>query len=328
MRIPDRSTRRGVLALGVGALVVAALPTRRRRSPAVVRRQAPVMGTLADLVVVHPRREVAEAAASDALGALRFVDRTMTRFDPASDVGRANRLATRDAVLVDPETARVLAASLRVAERTNGAFDPCLARAMALWDVKVRAAPPAPAASRAFAGRRLYRALDVGTYGGRPAVRLTSPDAEIDLGGIAKGYGVDAAVDALRRHGITDGLVNVGGDLYALGRSADGDAWHVGVRSPRSGHGMATTIRVADEAVATSGDYEQGFSFAGRRYHHLLDPATGEPRESETHSVTIVASTCMAADAAATAIFGLAAPRAAALLERLPGRPRIAARIA
>ncbi|MDJ0976484.1 MAG: FAD:protein FMN transferase, partial [Planctomycetota bacterium] len=82
-----------------------------------------------------------------------------------------------------------------------------------------------------------------------------------------------------------------------------------------------------DEAVATSGDYEQGFSHAGRRYHHLLDPATGEPRESESHSVTIVASSCMAADAAATSVFGVSRPRALAMLERLPGRPRIAARI-
>ncbi|MDJ0976839.1 MAG: FAD:protein FMN transferase, partial [Planctomycetota bacterium] len=214
MHGPDRSTRREVLALGVGALVVAAIPlTRGRRAPVTVRRRAPVMGTLADLVVVHPDRATAEAAADDALAALRFVDRTMTRFNSDSDIGRTNRLALQDAVPVDPATAHVLEQALVFAERTGGAFDPCLAGAVTLWNVNERSAPPAADDSRMYAGRRLYRALDVGTHRGRAAVRIHDPNAQVDLGGIAKGYGVDAAAEALRRHGIRHALVNVGGDL-------------------------------------------------------------------------------------------------------------------
>src|SRR5690606_13732097 len=126
-------------------------------------------------------------------------------------------------------------------------------------------------------------------------------DLALDLGGIAKGYSVDRAVDALRRHGIEHALVNVGGDLYALGRSPDGDPWQIGVRAAAAPQQLAGTIALTDAAVATSGDYEQFFTHGGRVYHHLLDPATAAPRASSLHSVTVQAASCMSADAAATA---------------------------
>ena len=134
------------------------------------------------------------------------------------------------------------------------------------------------------------------------------------MGGIAKGYGVDRAVHALREWGITNALVNVGGDLYAMGSSEDGDPWKVGVRSPQDPSKISEQFEVADAAVATSGDYMQYFNHNGRTYHHLMDPATAEPRESSVHSVTIKADDCLTADAAATTVFGMASARAARLL--------------
>jgi thiamine biosynthesis lipoprotein len=150
-------------------------------------------------------------------------------------------------------------------------------------------------------------------------VRLTDRDAAIDLGGIAKGYGVDRAADALRHQGIARGIVNVGGDLYAIGRSEDGDPWRVGIRSPTDPDGLMGTLEVADAAVATSGDYERFFEYRGRRFHHLLDPETAAPRVSAAHSVTVRAASCIDADAAATAVFGLDQTDAARLL-RSAGR--------
>jgi thiamine biosynthesis lipoprotein len=125
----------------------------------------------------------------------------------------------------------------------------------------------------------------------------------IDLGGIGKGYGVDRAVAALRSWGIQNALVNVGGDLYALGVSEDGDPWKVGVRSPDDPNGLATTLTMSDRAVATSGDYQQFFVYGGRRYHHLLDPRTGAPSQARVRSVTVASESCMAADAGATTAF-------------------------
>jgi FAD:protein FMN transferase len=145
-------------------------------------------------------------------------------------------------------------------------------------------------------------------------VRYREPDMALDLGGIAKGYAVDRAVAALRDWGVGAALVNAGGDLYALGTSASGDPWQVGIRSPGEPGRIAGSVPLRDRAIATSGDYEQYFDHDGLRYHHLLDPATAAPRTVHTHSLTVAADTCMAADAGATAAFGLPAADARHLL--------------
>lgn len=311
--------------LGVGAFAVAALPFAASRRRPLLRRSLPLMGTLVEIAVVEADAGRARAALDAAFEALREVERLMTRFQPASDVGRANRLAFRDAVEVAPDTAAVLAESLRWAERSDGAFDPCLGRATALWDVGHRREPPPAEAVHVLAGRRLYRSVDLDLRPGSPRVRLGDPDAQIDLGGVAKGYGVDRAAAALRALGVGRGLVNAGGDLYALGSSEDGDPWRIGVRRPDDPSRVAAVLRLADAAVATSGDYFQFFEHRGVRYHHILDSASGAPRRSAVHSLSVVAPTCMQADAAATALFGLPRARAERLLRVCAPDARIVA---
>lgn len=308
-------SRRDFLTLGVGAFVIASLPRAMHPERRLVRRRAPVMGTVADIAVVHRDARYAHGAIGAALQALRDVDRTMSRFRDTSDVGRANRWAAERPVNVGEATAEVLREAVRWADASDGAFDPCLAHAVALWDVDRRKAPPAASEVRRFADRRLYRFLEIGRReAAGHAVVFRDRDLAIDLGGIAKGYGVDRAVDALREWGIRGALVNVGGDLFALGRSPDGDRWEVGVRSWRDRERVVETLRVENRAIATSGDYEQFFEHEGRRYHHLLDPGTGAPRRTTHHSVTVSADTCMTADVAGTAVFGCAMDRARELI--------------
>jgi thiamine biosynthesis lipoprotein len=312
--------RREMLVLGVGAFVVSTVPLALGRRDRVVRRTMPVMGTLAEIAVVHREPAVAHAAIDAAIAELQAVDGRMTRFSAASDVGRANRRAATEAVAVDPTTAAVLREALAWAQSSEGAFDPALGRATGLWDVGHRTVPPAERAFRRLAGRRLYRAVDVGAWQGRDAVRFADGDVALDLGGIAKGFGVDRAADALRARGIDRGLVNVGGDLYALGEPEPGTPWVVGIQSPEDPTRVLERLTARDSAVATSGDYLQYFAHEGRRYHHLLDPGTAAPRRTPVHSVTVVAATCVAADAAATAVYGMPADRASRLLAaRAPG---------
>jgi len=316
-------SRREVIGLGIGAFVVATVPFLKHRRQRLVRRTLPVMGTIAEIAVVHGDVRYAEGAIDAALDELRAVDRTMSRFSVESDIGRANRLAGNDGVTVSASTARVLTAALAWAEASDGAFDPCLGRTIELWDVDHRSAPPPTEAVHRLAGRSLYRALDLGVGGRGRQVRFTDPLVAIDLGGIAKGYGVDRAVATLREWGITRAIVNVGGDLYAMGRSDDGDPWRVGIRDPHHPDGLMGRIEVTDAAVATSGDYLQYFDYHGHRYHHLLDPTTGAPRESTEHSITVLADQCMTADAAATAVFGMERTHADGLLRRYAPDARI-----
>ena len=298
-------SRREFLAFGAGAFVVATIPLGRRRPPRIVRRTLPVMGTIAELAVVHRDERHAHAAIDAAVEELRRVERTMTRFTITSDIGRANVDAARGPVRVGAETALVIGEALRWAEASGGAFDPAIGGAVALWDVTHRHAPPPSPQVERLAGRTLWHQVEVDARGGGDVVLFHDPDVRIDLGAIAKGYGVDRAIDALRGRGIEHAIVDVGGDLYALGTAPDGEAWRIGIQDPDDVRGIIGEVDVADGAVATSGTYVQFFRYRGRRYHHLLDPVTAAPRATSVRSLTIRADSCMHADVAATALFGM-----------------------
>jgi FAD:protein FMN transferase len=298
-------SRREFLVLGAGIFAVTAVGTTSFSRRRLVRRTVPVMGTVAEIAVVARDERAAQQAINAALEELHTVDRLMTRFHTRSDIGRANLHAATGPVAVSAATAAVVAEGLRWACVTDSRFDPCIGRVVESWDVTSRTEPPHAGVLNRLAGRSLYRGLEIGRSGGSDVIVYNEPDIALDLGGIAKGYAVDRAVAALRDWGVTDALVNAGGDLYALGNSAEGDPWKVGIRSPSDPARIAGTINLTDRAVATSGDYEQYFEHAGRRYHHLFDPATAAPRESRAHSLTVAAESCMTADAAATAVFGL-----------------------
>ena len=311
----SKVNRRELFFLGLGGFI-AAVPFATRRPLSLVRRTVVVMGTLAEIAVAHREPQQAQAAIDAAVRSLQWVDKTMTAFSSHSDVGRANLRAVKSAVAVTPETMTVLRRAQAWAEASDGIFDPCLGRAVSVWDVKHRHEPPAAPEVTRLANRKLYRQLELAERQKMPIVRFHDPDVSIDLGGIAKGYGVDRAVAALREHGIEHALVGAGGDIYALGRSPSGDAWDIGIQSPFEKDAVIETLRLENAAVATSGDYQQYFQHGGRRYHHLLDPVTGEPRQTTQHSVSIIADTCMDADAAATLAFGRASADVSRALAR------------
>lgn len=293
------------------------------RSGRLRRGRALVMGTRAEVAVVHENRNLASEAIRAGLGELRSVDRLMTHFTSTSDVGRANRSAWEAPVEISQSTAMVIRQAIAWAEWSDGRFDPCLGKVMRLWDVGRRRVPPPLGSVQRLADRRLYRALELAIRDEKPYVRFLDPDVELDLGGIAKGFGVDRAVEALEALGIRNGIVSVGGDLYALGSSPDGDPWKIGVRSMTSPERLAGFVELCDTAIATSGDYFQHFEYRGHHYHHILDPRVAAPRSSTARGVTVIADTCLAADAAATAVFGASPATAHRILKGRPGNPCI-----
>jgi FAD:protein FMN transferase len=306
----QRPSRREFLTLAAGAFAVAAVPGALRSRSKLHTRSLPAMGTTAELAVNHHDERYAQAAMKAALQELKRVESLMTRFDASSDIGRANSAAGQRRVDVSPETASVVERALQWAGTTQGGFDPAIARVVDLWDVKHRTTPPQPDAVQRLAGRSFYRHIDVDASAARASIYIRDPEAALDLGGIAAGYGVDRAVDVLREWGVRSAYINVGGDIFALGTAADDEPWQVGVRSPADADQLIATIPLEDGAIATTGDYEQGYNYRGRRYHHVMDPQRAEPRVSALHTVTIVAASCIDADAASTAVFGM--PRAAA----------------
>jgi len=309
-------TRREFLTIGTGMFVALSMPLAVRRRLPLLKRSYPLMGTLAEVQVAHVDAGVAESAIDGAIAELLRVERMMTRFRADSDIGRANRGAAREGVEVGAETALVIETALHWSSLSDGRFDPALGSASELWDVLNRQAPPPAGAVKRLASRGLWRKVDVSRAGRSAVLRYDDRDVQLDLGAIAKGYGIDRAVAVLRRAGVSQAIVTVGGDLYALGRAPDGAPWQVGIRDPHNLDRLAGHLAVADRAVTTSGDYERFFTWHGKRYHHLMDPDTAAPRLTPMHSVTVVGDNCMNADAAGTAVFGLPADAARRLARR------------
>jgi len=300
-----------VLLAGGGAYALSG-----RGMPPLVRAARPVMGTTATIVAAHPQPEAGRAVAA-ALDALQDVERRMTRFLADSEVGRINT-APGVARPVSASTAEVMASALALAAASDGYFEPGLGRQEALWGFYDHQAPerlPAGWWRREPAWRTIRLETD-----DTPRVTLTDPTVRLDLGGIAKGYGVDRAVAVLREAGVEHALVNVGGDLYALGSRPGGEPWRVGVRHPRRDDRFLAVMRLRDQAVATSGDYENFFMRAGRRYSHLLDPRTARPAPYH-QSVTVTAPSVMEADALATAAFVAEPDAAQRTLRRMASGP-------
>lgn len=190
-----------------------------------------------------------------------------------------------------------LAEELRV--RTEGRFSVSVLPLTSLWNFGAEnPAPPAEEVLRAAVAEVASGGLSI------QGERVTQIGSGIDLGAIGKGYACDVVAEALRAKG-KNALVSVGGSLAAIGQKPSGDPWQIGVRDPFSPSGSTTlgTLSLADTFVSTSGSYEKCFTYEGKTYHHILDPKTGMPCESDLISVTVIASTGALSDMLSTACF-------------------------
>ena len=286
-------------------------------------REGTSMGTDYRLEVVscRPAAEV-QRALDGAAAALQRVDRLMTTWEhpgwPRSDVMRLQDAAGGDWVNIEAATLTVLQAARRLSALSDGAFDVTVGALSELWQVDAALRPRVPAPRLLAARLPLvnWRALQLDAAGNR--ARLTQRGMRLTLGGIAKGYAVDRAAAALRAAGLDTFLVQAGGDLLAAGRP-HGTPWRVGIRDPGAGDGgrPLAVLPLTAGACSTAGDYERGFWFRGRRYHHILDPRTGMPTAT-WRSVTVLAHSAMWADALGDALMVLGPQRGRALLQRLP----------
>jgi len=277
-----------------------------------VDRTALIMGTLVEIKIYDADHEKAEQAASAAFHEMSRIEGLMSRHIDSSEVSRLSRAA--GPLEVSRETADLIRAGQRIARLSHGAFDLTLGRLKELWAIDSEDPHiPDPAELKKALRGIGPKALAVS---GR-TVSKADPALHLDLGGIAKGYAVDRAVELLRRAGITSAAVNAGGDIRLIG-DRQGEPWRIGIQHPRNPQGVLVTLPLADCAVVTSGDYERYFERDGIRYHHIFDPTTGQPARL-CQSVTVIARDAATADALATAAFVLGPDQGLQLLEAEPG---------
>jgi thiamine biosynthesis lipoprotein len=219
-------------------------------------------------------------------------------------------------VIASEDLFRVLKMSREFFSATDGAFDVSVAPLSFLWKEAIRdTSLPDPVAIDE-ARRRVgmdYVYMDEETR----RVRLLKDGVKLDLGALAKGYAIDRAVARLKEADITSVLVNAGGSVYCLGDN-NGKPWRVAIRDPRRKGRIFSNMELRDRAAATSGDYEQFFEIDGKRYSHIIDPASGYPVDKGVVSATVVASSAATADALATSCLLLDAARCRGLLGRYP----------
>ena len=298
------SLRTGLLLL-VACLIAGLLTSRLLRrdhelQPLTIAR--PAMGTVVEITIPETSDDAARAAAAlAAQAALAEVVRIDSLF---------SWLLPRPVQMTAEEQGRerraVLELGLEVQRLSGGAFEARMMPLVALWgfDGGEPRVPDESALADVVA--------ELGALGEpRDAAELESRPEILHFGAWAKGYGVDRALAVLQTRGQAAALVNAGGEVRGYGRD-----WRVGVQHPRLPGALVANLRPGTMAVATSGDYEQFFEQAGRRYHHLLDPRDGWPAEG-CQSVTILARTCARADALATAVFVLGPQAGMDLVERL-----------
>ena len=284
---------------------------------ALVQRSQVSMGTAIQLSAWTTDQAAAVAAFDRVFLEFDRLDALMSVWKQGSDILRINAAAGKSAVTVSPEVRDVLRASQEVSEWTAGKFDVTYAALAGLWkfDQDIDGSVP----DRSQIAPRLplidYRAVQVDERAG--TATLARAGMQVNLGGIGKGYAIDRAVTIMRGAGLTDFMIQSGGDMFVAGRRGD-RPWRVGLQDPRGAPDtLFAAIELTDAAFSTSGDYERFFIRDGHRYHHILDPDTGEPAQ-RSRSVTIMAKNSTIADGLSTGVFILGGEQGMALIEKLP----------
>jgi thiamine biosynthesis lipoprotein len=276
-----------------------------------VQVQQTSMGTVWNIEVVdHGRPDEARRAISAAYSELERIEAMMSEWRPQSPISQVDAAAGKNAVTVPPELRAIIERSIRYSRQTQGTFDITWRGMGSIWHFDEDFVPPNAAEVDAARRNIDYRAIQI------TGDSIYLPEGKnIGLGGIAKGYGVNRAVDFLVKAGFSDCLVDGGGDVKVSG-THDGKPWSLGIQHPRAEHGkLLGVVRLSNRALVTSGDYERFRIVDGIRYHHIIDPRTGWPANASS-SVSVLSGDAEQGVVLAKAIFilgpeeGLALARA------------------
>jgi thiamine biosynthesis lipoprotein len=263
------------------------------------------MGTEFTIQVYHPKAVSPEPALKEAFAKIAALDKMMTDYDPESELSKLGAGSPHARpVPVSPELWDILKQGDSVSRQTGGAFDLSVGPLTKLWRQSRRQKKmPDPARLEAALAAVGYQHIELTKDGGDDAyrVRLTKPNMRLDLGGIAQGYAADVALEIMQKHGFRHVLINASGDLLAGDAPPGKPGWKIGLVSLEPDEPPSQFVYLKNGAISTSGDAFQFVEVDGKRYSHIVDPATGLGVTTPM-SVTVVAKTCTVADAFASAL--------------------------
>jgi FAD:protein FMN transferase len=277
-------------------------------------REEAIMGTAIRVELWSDAGDEGEAAIDAVMAEMHRIDRLWSPYKQDSELSLINRDAAQRAVAVGAETMQLLQRAAHFSEISGGAFDITYASLGHLFDYRqgIRPSPEAAAQARQAIGwRHLVLDAQAGT------VRFAKAGVRIDLGGFAKGHAVDNSIAILQRRGIAHALVSAGGDSRVLG-DRRGRPWTIAIRDPRTSDGVVALLPLENVSISTSGDYERFFEQDGVRFHHLIDPHTGESPRG-VRSVTILSPDGLTSEALSKIVFVLGAKRGFEIVQAIPG---------
>ena len=239
--------------------------------------------------------------------ASRSFERRLSRTLPHSDISRLNA-AGGQRVRIACDTAELLDEAIGYCADSEGLFDITVGSVVRLWNFHDGVVPQRAAVEQALTHVN-WRALRVGETDGQPWAQLSDPQAAVDVGGIAKGWIADRLAALLAQHGLDAFVVNLGGNVMARGEKPDGSPWRVGLQDPRDKGGIVGAVAVRNASAVTSGVYERCFEREGAFYHHILDPKTGFPVQTDAAGATVIAARSIDAEGYSTTLLALGIER-------------------
>jgi thiamine biosynthesis lipoprotein len=273
-------------------------------------------GLLDDRIVITAygkNRSQVEKAVDAAFEEIRRVDSIADRYNPDSEISILNAGAAAEPVEVSGELWEMISLGKEAYEASGGLFDITVGPLVDLWDVTGRSArgDPPPSEEEIRQAREKVGGDMLVLDGSRRSVYFSRPGMVVDLGGLAKGYALDRAADALRGGGVQAGVINMVSTIQLIGakpEKAGGPYWEVVIMNPREGDYLGELRLPADTLISTSGDYQRFFEYEGVRYHHILDPRTGYPAQGAISATMIGGASGAWSDIMSTALFVMGYP--------------------
>lgn len=272
------------------------------------------MGTNIVIEVFHKDATTRQIAIADAKTEIERINQRMSTYICNSDVSQLNLHAFEEEVSLSDELFELIKLSKKISTLSDGAFDISYASIGYLYSYPNKIAPSSAQIKQLLPAVN-YQNIQLNEA--QKSVRFLHQDLKIDLGGIAKGYAVDQAIESIKSTGVEHALVTAGGDTRLLGDRL-GKPWIVGIRDPRTKDKQAVIIPLENTAMSTSGDYERYFEEDGQRYHHILSPKTGKSTH-DVQSVSIIGQQSVYNDGLSTAVFVLGLEKGLGMINALPG---------
>jgi thiamine biosynthesis lipoprotein len=288
------------------AMLMVMLIASCSRAPAIYQQESYVFGTRVEILIYGEPEDRARAAGNAVLGEFDRLHHMLHAWQP-SELTTLNEAiaAGRQDVPVSPELAHILVDAQKIAAQGEDLFNPAIGKLIALWGFQSDEFKPVipPQAEIAALLKSHPSMSDLTIHDNKVGSRNRA--VQLDLGGYAKGYALDRAAAILHAQGIANALINIGGNVMALGSKGD-QPWRVGIQHPRQPAALASLALRDGEAIGTSGDYQRYFEVDGKRYAHLLDPRSGAPaNHTQAVSILITAqdNAGMLSDAASKPLF-------------------------